>query len=110
MGRIKRGPRVLQWDTLPLKREQTLNIRELNALNTKYANLYRFKDADPALEQVRSVIRESGETANRVAKAASVATTTVINILNKKTKRPQNATVEAIFRSLGYRRELVRDE
>jgi len=69
---------------------------------------YRFTDGrDPVLEQVTRVITDSGLTLKAIETKCGVCTSTMRKWQNGECKRPQNATVEMVLRTLGYRRIIV---
>lgn len=66
---------------------------------------YFFHGQDPA---IREVTRMMGDvTTTQIEKAGGPAASTVGNWLKGKTKRPQNATLEAAGRALGMKRVWV---
>ena len=67
---------------------------------------YRWQDADPVLEFIRNDITDSGWPLTYVAERSGVSVSTLRNWQNGKTKHPQNVTVEAVLRGLGWRREI----
>jgi len=69
---------------------------------------YRFTDGrDPVLEQVTRVITDSGLALNAIEAKCGVCASTMRSWQQGKTKRPQNATVEMVLRTLGYRRVII---
>jgi len=72
-------------------------------------NLYRsysFKDRDPVIDELRTIIKDEGAKYSQVHEMSGVSITTLNNWFGPKgkTKRPQSATTEAVGRSLGYKR------
>jgi len=66
---------------------------------------YRFTDGrDPILELVTRVITDSGMSLKAIEAKSGVCAPTLRKWQNGDTKRPQNATVEIVLRTLGYRR------
>lgn len=70
---------------------------------------YLFKDKDPAIDAFRTVIKdELGGTTTKhmqvVAQNGGPAVATLDNWFNGDTKKPQNASLEAAGRAIGYER------
>jgi helix-turn-helix protein len=59
---------------------------------------------DPILEFLRNEITDSGLSTTHIATLAGLSTSTVRNICNGRTRRPQNLTVEAVLGALGWGR------
>lgn len=70
---------------------------------------YSFVDKDPICYEVRDAIEREALPVKDVAALSGVGASTIYNIMFGQTKRPQNATIEAIMRSLGYKRTWTRD-
>jgi hypothetical protein len=62
---------------------------------------YLFIDHDPVLDQVDTIIGDSGMKLSAVAAVSHVSPTTLQNWSKRKTKRPQFASVAAVVRSIG---------
>ncbi len=62
---------------------------------------YNFKNFDPVIDKVRTIVEDSGQTYKRVSEDSGVSRTTLGNWFNGKTRRPQFATVNAVARALG---------
>jgi hypothetical protein len=77
---------------------------------------YMFRDKDPAIDELRTVVqREIGakisyKALKRIEVEGGPVVTTTSNWFFGKTKRPQNATLEAAGRALGYRRIWVKNK
>ena len=69
---------------------------------------YRWREADPVLEFLRNDITDSGWSVSLLAERAGVSQSTIRNILNGKTRYPQNLTVEALLHALGWGRPIRR--
>jgi len=67
---------------------------------------YRWQDADPVLEFIRNDITDSGWPLAYVAERSGVSVSTLRGWQNGRTKHPQNATVEAVLRALGWERKI----
>lgn len=78
----------------------------LKLVTNKAAQGYRFIDRDPIIEDLLWVMDESGQTDAQIAAKALCTWQTVSNI-RVKTKRPQNYTVDRIFKACGFKRMLV---
>ncbi len=61
---------------------------------------YNFIDKDPIIDYSRTKVFANGGP-SKVAKASGVAPTTLYNWFNKKTRRPQFATVAAVLLACG---------
>ena len=61
---------------------------------------YVFKTHDPIIEELRSVVMESGLKRKQIAECG-VSTTTLSNWFKKKTRRPQFATISAVALTCG---------
>lgn len=69
---------------------------------------YMFRDKDPVIDQVRTLVKDEGVNYTQVHARSGVSTTTLSNWFNGRTRRPQFATVQAVARGLGYSFELRR--
>jgi len=67
---------------------------------------YRFTDQDPVLAIVSRVITDSGWTLKAIENKCGVCSNTLSRWMDGRTKRPQNATVEMVLRTLGYTRKV----
>jgi hypothetical protein len=67
---------------------------------------YRFTDRDPILELVTRVITDSGWSLKRIEERCGVCAPTLRKWQNGETRRPQNATVDMVLRTLGYTRKV----
>lgn len=71
----------------------------------KVYKAYFFRGADPAIAEIRQLAGTvSGK---QIEKDGGPAATTVANWFSGKTRRPQNATLEAAGRALGMKRMWV---
>ena len=68
---------------------------------------YRFKGQDPAINQVKTMFLEADMKMAHLSRDSRVSTSTMRNWFNGTTMRPQNATIEAAGRALGFQREWV---
>lgn len=66
---------------------------------------YNFVDKDPEVDRLRTVV---GNTPYAIVSACSgVSETTLRNWFLGKTRKPQNASIEAVGRAMGMKREWV---
>ena len=63
---------------------------------------YSFVDKDPIIDEMRSVLEAEQMSYAQVETLTNVSVATMYNWFNGKTRRPQNATVKAFLRGLGY--------
>jgi hypothetical protein len=83
------------------------------ARGPKLYRAYFFRGVDPAIQQIRQIINDKQQGKPNLAaieKAGGPTTTTLYNWMRGKTRRPQNATVEAAGRALGMKRVWVNGE
>lgn len=71
----------------------------------KVYTAYMFRGQDPAIADVKRFAR--GHTNTSIEKDGGPASTTLNNWFTGKTRRPQNATLEAAGRALGMKRVWV---
>ena len=74
----------------------------------KIYRAYFFRGADPAIAEVKAFV--GGRSMSSIEKDGGPAATTMGNWFKGKTKRPQNATLEAAGRALGMKRVWVVNE
>lgn len=78
-------------------------VRNLNHLDRDVG--YRWDgDADPILEWLRADITDSGRSTAYLAERSGVCASTIHNLMNGRTKRPQNMTVDRLLTALGWER------
>lgn len=69
---------------------------------------YRFMDKDPVKDKLQTVLQDVGmfsrQKLRQVAILANRAPATLDNLFFGNTRRPQNATIEAILEGVGYER------
>jgi hypothetical protein len=72
---------------------------------------YNMIDKDPAIDKVRTIVQDEGLFKNlgAVADISSVSASTLNAWFHGDTMRPQNATIQAVLSSLGYKTEYVKD-
>lgn len=62
---------------------------------------YNFRDKDPVIDVVRTVVEDAGKSYAKVERDSGVTTQTLRNWFYGRTKRPQFATVAAVVRACG---------
>jgi len=80
--------------------------------STKPKSDYRFIDKDPIVDILRTMIggKQPRGTIERLAAEARLSPSTITKLFYGDTKRPQNMTVDALLRAMGYERQIVRKE
>jgi hypothetical protein len=71
---------------------------------------YNFIDKDPMIDEIRTIVENSGATYRWVHENSNVATATLSAWFDGKTRRPQAATMNAVLRSLGFKLGVVEYE
>ena len=71
---------------------------------------YNFKDKDPIIDKIRTVISDESASYKEIHEASGVSTTTLYQWFDGETRRPQFATIMAVVRALGYDMQIVREE
>ena len=69
---------------------------------------YMFKNKDPAIYKIKTILADSGESYSDVHEASGVSITTLTNWFSGNTRRPQFATLNAVARALGHEWKLVK--
>lgn len=69
---------------------------------------YSFVDKDPILDEIRTIVQDSGATYTYISATSGVSMGTLVNWFGGKTKRPQAASINAVARALGYKLAFVR--
>ncbi len=62
---------------------------------------YMFKDKDPIIDQMRTIVQDSGMNATEISDASGVSTACMSGWFMGETRRPQFATVNAVARACG---------
>jgi len=76
----------------------------------KTYSAYRFREKDPAIDEVRTLVEEhfgrrvNGKDLTEVKESGGPAAGTMAAWFFGKTRRPQSATLEAAGRAIGYKR------
>ena len=63
---------------------------------------YSFRDKDPVIDVMRTIVERSGSTYTDVHNSSGVSEATLRNWFHGTTRRPQFATVNAVARALGH--------
>jgi hypothetical protein len=66
---------------------------------------YNFVDKDPIIDELRTIDEKEGLSYTQIHWLSGISVSTMRNWFDGKTKRPQNASIEAFARALGYRRK-----
>jgi transcriptional regulator with XRE-family HTH domain len=69
---------------------------------------YNFVDKDPIIDEIRTVVEDSGEKYARIEDMSGVSANTMRAWFEGATRRPQAATINAVLRALGYKLGVVR--
>jgi hypothetical protein len=69
---------------------------------------YSFKDKDPVIDELRTIIASEGVSYRKVHELSDVSEQTLYNWFSGPVRRPQYATVMAVVRSLGYEQRFVK--
>ena len=64
---------------------------------------YNFVDKDPIIDEVRTMIQNSGANYKWIEEHSGVTWQTLRNWFDGKTRKPQAATINAVARALGYK-------
>jgi hypothetical protein len=68
---------------------------------------YRYVDKDPVIHELIGLVNKDPRSVTAIAKDAFIAPSTLLALDHGKTRRPQNATIEFLLRSLGKKRKIV---
>ena len=68
---------------------------------------YNFVDKDPMIDEIRTIVEQSGATYKWVHEESGVSATTISKWFDGSTRRPQAATMNAVLRSLGFKLGVV---
>lgn len=63
---------------------------------------YSFRTKDPAIDQLRTIIKDQEESYKDISAASGVSEATLYAWFHGTTRRPQHATVMAVVRALGW--------
>ena len=68
---------------------------------------YNFVDKDPMIDEIRTIVEQSGATYKWVNENSGVSVNTISKWFDGQTRRPQAATMNAVLRSLGFKLGVV---
>ncbi len=68
---------------------------------TKLYKTYLFKDKDPIIDKLRTIIKDANIDIKELGNSCGVKETTLYSWLYGMTKRPQHASLKAVFNVLG---------
>lgn len=77
---------------------------------------YVFRDKEPVIDEMRTLIEDhfgerlNSKSFNKILEAGGPSTACLHSWFFGTTKRPQNATIEAAGRAMGYRRKWVKEK
>lgn len=60
---------------------------------------YAFRNKDPIIDQVRTIIQDEGLSYKDIENRSRVAATTMYNWFHGTTRKPQNASLKAVIRA-----------
>lgn len=63
---------------------------------------YRWRDKDPIIDLIHTLIDDSGEKVKSIAEKSGVSPGTIHNWIGGKTKKPQAVTVKHVLHAIGY--------
>jgi transcriptional regulator with XRE-family HTH domain len=64
---------------------------------------YSFIDKDPIIDEVRTIVQQSGSTYKQISEDSGVSMQTLSAWFIGETRRPQAASLNAVARALGYK-------
>jgi transcriptional regulator with XRE-family HTH domain len=70
---------------------------------------YNFKNKDPAIDELRTVVKDEGVSYQQISDASGVSSGTMYNWFHGATRRPQHASIMAVARAMGYDYQLVKE-
>lgn len=83
------------------------NTRDIQKMGQKNETGYRFINKDPIMDQVVNLIDSSSMSKKEISYRSGVSTATFQKWKKGDTKRPQNASIDVVLRTLGYHRPIV---
>lgn len=87
--------------------KKTDNNATKKPFKVKLYKTYEYK-YDPAIEQVLEILDNSSMKQSQASDLSGVSPSTIRNWSKGKTRRPQNATIEAVGRAAGYGRKWIK--
>lgn len=79
-------------------------------MTLKLYKSYSFRNKDPIIDKLRTVIKDENENHDNISAKSGVSVQTLNNWFYGAVKRPQFATVMAVTRAMGYDLELRKQE
>jgi hypothetical protein len=70
---------------------------------------YRWRDKDPDMDFIMQAIQDAPMTTQQIATASGVSYSTLTAWAFGKVRKPQNVTVNAVMRAIGWHRPWTRD-
>ena len=71
-------------------------------MQVKIYRTYRFLDKDPAIDAMRTILKDEGLKESQAATISGLAAGTLTGWFYKDTKNPRNSSITAFTSSLGY--------
>lgn len=71
---------------------------------------YVFKDKDPIIDRVRTLVEDEGIEERKLAIISGVSASTLSNWFDGETKKPQFATIAAVTTAMGYVTDFVKEK
>jgi len=68
----------------------------------KLYKTYVFKDKDPVIDRVRTILQDEGVSYYKAGEQSGVSGSTIHAWMEGDTKRPQYSTIAAVVTALGY--------
>ena len=63
---------------------------------------YNFRDKDPVIDELRTVVQDSGASYTQINEESGVSTSCLYQWFHGATRRPSHAAVAAVASALGY--------
>jgi len=81
-----------------------------NGGHLKLYRSYNFRDKDPIIDRIRTLMRDQHARYRDIEEASGVSTSTLYQWFNGETRRPQFATVMAVMRALSYDLQITKQK
>jgi hypothetical protein len=69
---------------------------------------YNFRDKDPVIDELRTIIQDQGVTYKQINDASDVSTSCMYGWFNGATRRPSHAAVAAVASALGFEMQFIK--
>jgi transcriptional regulator with XRE-family HTH domain len=95
------------------KKPQKRNGHGQPGHNSRIGPLYRsyvFKDKDPVIDKIRTMVQDEGIKETNLAIISGVSKSTLTNWFEGETKKPQYATIAAVTMAMGYVTDFVKEK